>query len=69
MLTQSSSSRRKLKSKHYKFLPEAYYIFFYDWRHYVFNFKPISTTSSEGSTLQATFTRFEMEESHLTVEN
>lgn len=67
MLTQPSSSRRELKSKHYKFLPKAYCVFFYDWRHYVF--KPVSTTSSEGPTLQATFTTFEMEESHLTVEN
>lgn len=35
---QPSSSRKKLKSKHYKFLLEAYYLFFHDWEHHASKF-------------------------------
>lgn len=66
MVIQPSSSRRKLKSKHYEFLPETYYIFFYDWNIMYFQVPNQSPQEVWKIYLHTTLTRFEMEESHWT---
>lgn len=67
MVIQSSSSRKKLKSKYYKFLPEAF-AFSFMIENIMHPSSQSTSTSSEGSALQPILIRLDMKQSHLMVD-